>query len=867
MSKITKKAEVAVADADKFPIESCREKLARRYGLDAVALSGPCEGAPLVDCVCEQLNSRWDGIRKHFAKNEKRLHKLAFRLAESLAQEDDTKECVKDLEQIGFEKNAATGISKYLKAWHIKEAAANEIDELIREVSGEEDEDQELEDLGLESPVGEENVEDFGEDDLKDDLDEVPGDLDEVPGDLGELPGEPEGPMENVGLDLGSEPGLEAPVEDMVTIELPAEVAEELVNAIEGYEHELEGTDEDFEVLDLGGAEDEAKLPGEEEVKLPGEEDEAKLPGEGLGDIEEIESVDEESEIPGETMEEGKQLVRSEEGAAMPGEGEEEVAGEMECSKCAAKETQNKEAAEMLRAGRLRRVGQSILKIGPEMAINNTDQQAGGKDLGKAKEKDVEDPKALEESNIKPEGYMANGTKVQDGSTLGREEPFDAKKISPDEVSGGQKSIMGDGESYPENKPEVPAGSAPIGGEQMEGGDVSTKGTVIATIMPDGILCKAQDHDKAVKVKIKIKEASKELVEALGKLPYDGDLKKFALEAGKLVKAKCTVTEDGVCKTDNSKLEGSKFTNDAEKKPAEGGAVAGKKGTAKKDKEETKTDTSKLESEKFTNDAEKKPAPEKAAASKNEVKTAAEKDPYADIKKHPGDKKVEEPKPLDKSNIKPEGHMAGGKDVSAGDGSVQGNEEKFTAHEVEKGEVSGGESSIMGPGESIPKGGPEVPAGGGQMGNEELDGGNVSTKGTVIAEQKKSDPDEAQKVRNEQKIREARLKAASVIVADMLAHGEITNEEYAEALEKHAKMEIPALQSLAVTIRKTREKVEASRQRADEKAQAKTAGLGIPVVHDMARDEKSFTQRLSELFSINKLLDPESYDDKGRRKN
>jgi hypothetical protein len=295
--------------------------------------------------------------------------------------------------------------------------------------------------------------------------------------------------------------------------------------------------------------------------------------------------------------------------------------------------------------------------------------------------------------------------------------------------------------------------------------------------------------------------------------------------------------------------------------------VAGKKGAPKKDGDETKTDNSKLEAEKFTNDAEKKAAPEKAAAAKAEVKTAAEKDPYGKVSKHPGDKKVEEPKALDKSNIKPEGHMAGGKDVSAGDGSVQGSEEKFKAHEVEKGEVSAGEASIMGPNESLPTGGPEVPAGGGQMGNEELEGGNVSTKGTVIAEQAKSDPDEAQKVRNEQKVREARLKAASVIVADMLANGEITKEEYAEALEKHAKMEIPALQSLAVTLRKTREKVEASRQRAEEKSKAKTAGLGIPVVHDMSRDEKSFTVRLSELFSINKLLDPESYDANGRKKN
>ena len=62
-----KKAEMALTDADKFPIESCREKLARRYGLDAVALSGPCEGKPLSECVCDQLTSRWDRIDQRFS--------------------------------------------------------------------------------------------------------------------------------------------------------------------------------------------------------------------------------------------------------------------------------------------------------------------------------------------------------------------------------------------------------------------------------------------------------------------------------------------------------------------------------------------------------------------------------------------------------------------------------------------------------------------------------------------------------------------------------------------------------------------------------------------------------------------------------
>jgi len=40
---------------DKFPIEECREKIARRYGGDAIALSGPFEGEKLVDAVAKSL--------------------------------------------------------------------------------------------------------------------------------------------------------------------------------------------------------------------------------------------------------------------------------------------------------------------------------------------------------------------------------------------------------------------------------------------------------------------------------------------------------------------------------------------------------------------------------------------------------------------------------------------------------------------------------------------------------------------------------------------------------------------------------------------------------------------------------------------
>lgn len=42
---------------DKFPMASCVEKVARRYGENATSMSGPCEGKKLSDCVCKQLQS------------------------------------------------------------------------------------------------------------------------------------------------------------------------------------------------------------------------------------------------------------------------------------------------------------------------------------------------------------------------------------------------------------------------------------------------------------------------------------------------------------------------------------------------------------------------------------------------------------------------------------------------------------------------------------------------------------------------------------------------------------------------------------------------------------------------------------------
>lgn len=42
---------------DKFPMTSCIERLARKFGENATSMSGPCQGKNLAQCVCSQLNT------------------------------------------------------------------------------------------------------------------------------------------------------------------------------------------------------------------------------------------------------------------------------------------------------------------------------------------------------------------------------------------------------------------------------------------------------------------------------------------------------------------------------------------------------------------------------------------------------------------------------------------------------------------------------------------------------------------------------------------------------------------------------------------------------------------------------------------
>ncbi len=935
MAKEIKKAEYALIDADKFPLESFRALFARKYGLDAVALSGPCEGQPLVDCVVNQMQKRWNRIKDRFAGNQLKINKLAIKLAESYMRKDDTEKCAKDVQALGYSKTASEGITSYLKAYAMDPMADHDMNNAMDSV-----------DSAPAHPMG-----DMGGDDIG-----MPGDdmgMD-MGGDAAPAPAELQPPMgDEMPVDpMGGDMGGVAPADDMgggmdtVTIELPMDVAQQVSEAVEkaqggvdgavglngeeqGLDAGMPGADDmgmtgedpglDLEVVDMGDDMGGDKMPGgdvhgEGDV-VPGEpssgSDDHMVEGkeeetaggmgnmgmpEGMGgdsghgkckhcghgsepDSEKgiietlLEGVQElgsgkkeesgsdskpshhehseKSEDKGDSFKSHKSEDKSEDkgGDDKPDFGHEEKSENKEESfakAAAAKAT--KMASLNMRSGHIRSqksvLADSILKLGPEMSINNTDQLGGHDDkkLGNAKNKTPGEPKPIADGNLETEGYSAGDKKFQDGKTMGREESFDAKPFDKGSSTGGKSSIMGKDESFPEGKPQVPAGSAAIGGEVWTGGDLNTKGTVIATITPAGVVVEA--NGKKFIARAAIKPAMVEKVAAgLGKLVYEGDGRKYAEAAFKVIKqAEESGKVDGVTKIDTGKLEDSTFTNDGDKKPDEGGAMTGKgKSSGKSEEGITTTDTSKKEDEHFTNDGDKKAEDDtKKAAAAKEVKTA---------------KPVAEPKPIADGNLETEGYSAGDKKFQ--DGKTMGHEEKFDAKPVDMSQVSKGSASLMGKDESLPEGKPDVPAGGGKMGKEELDGGNVETKGTVIAENQSSNRKvsaEPEMSKNEYIVREARLKTASVYVADLLRHNEIREDEYVKELEKVSAMSVPAIQNLIAQAKLLRSRVAAANQ-VTEKSEGKVAGMTMPYVVTASKNETSLKDRLIAEFKLTKSLD------------
>jgi len=175
----------ALGPVKEFPMEICKERIARRYGLDAVALSGPYEGELLCDAICKSLK-----------KAEVYSNYLAIKVADIWCDKDGINECVEDYVREGFELKQASTICQTMKAKYAQfdDIISDEIGSLV------EDDDEFVENGEVE--------EDFG-----DDFD----------------------PFEGEG-------------EETVTIELPIEVAEQIAEAVAVEENGDEEIEVDVEV-------------------------------------------------------------------------------------------------------------------------------------------------------------------------------------------------------------------------------------------------------------------------------------------------------------------------------------------------------------------------------------------------------------------------------------------------------------------------------------------------------------------------------------------------------------------------------------------------------------------------------------------
>jgi len=180
----------------KFPIESCIEKLARRFGENAVCLSGPDEGKPLAESICNRLK-----------KADIYTSKIASKLADSWSDCDGDEECITHQVRSGYSLRQAAEVCSTLKI-----AVAEGEDFLTDELAGE-DTFNNTPDMDPDVPV-----------------------VEEVD------------PFDNVDDTMEEEHGA------TVTLELPIDIVEQLEQAIEVAEGEgQEGIEEEMgegEIID-----------------------------------------------------------------------------------------------------------------------------------------------------------------------------------------------------------------------------------------------------------------------------------------------------------------------------------------------------------------------------------------------------------------------------------------------------------------------------------------------------------------------------------------------------------------------------------------------------------------------------------------
>lgn len=106
---------IKTAAESKFPRAMCIERVARKWGGNAVASFGPCKGKPLADCICGQLEKLGLTKTRHME-----------RLGTIYTQKDPMEECIEDqMKKRNYSKKQAESACNCLKKEHSSEEDKN----------------------------------------------------------------------------------------------------------------------------------------------------------------------------------------------------------------------------------------------------------------------------------------------------------------------------------------------------------------------------------------------------------------------------------------------------------------------------------------------------------------------------------------------------------------------------------------------------------------------------------------------------------------------------------------------------------------------------------------------------------------------
>lgn len=487
--KFTKKAS-----KEEFPYEDCVNKIAKRYGLNAVALSGDCAGKSLIDCICKKMKSA-----------NRYSQTLMMALASRLTEKDPMEECIEDQMRDSNKKMT------------IKEACA-ECEKMKSQALAEMPEQDEIEqvacqDINVEGCLGKGTGPEgfgggfgggFGNDfGLSYDIDSFDGDTTTLSTEdklLEQIQQLLEVMKEYVGGKTG---GDDDSTVDIFLDEGEGEEngnGEEIIDNVdfideennEGKENEGDVEEDQVEfVLDGGEDEDDnEKENGEEEAEGDAEEDQVEFT---LDEGKDEENEDDENKKDDNKEDEGDDTeekdddteeeddededIEEKESGKIPGvpdgtgpgrnskncpfnKKDEDDEGEKIAN--ANKVSNNKKdqvmdldkiAKEMSGKKIKRYADTDVLKTADTMQINDL---LGDRKIGDSpSEKTVERVTSQDTKDV---------GKVQDGKTMGEEEKFNAKE--PDIPQRGSGSTMGEGEEIPEGKAKVPAGQGAMGTEK-----------------------------------------------------------------------------------------------------------------------------------------------------------------------------------------------------------------------------------------------------------------------------------------------------------------------------------------------------------------------------------------------------------------